>query len=42
MHMAIHAPRRPNRDVSRSVRVIRTPHILVKFSTELSRELPAP
>ena len=40
--MAIHAPRRPNRDVSSSVSVIRTPHILAKFSTELSRELPAP
>ena len=42
MHMAIHAPRSPQWGTNSSVSVIRTPHILTKFSTELSSELPAP
>ena len=42
MHMAIHAPRSPQWGTISSVSVIRTPHILTKFSTELSSELPAP
>ena len=42
MHMAIHAPCSPQRGTMRSVSVTRTPHMLVKFSTELSSELPAP
>ena len=41
-HMAIHAPRRPSCAVRSTVSVMRTPHMLAKFSTELSRELPAP